>query len=107
MIHCECKLTVAICAEGKWITLRNCKNIMEDILELEFDTMKDSLMCCTCQRCRDDVLAIALNQIPPRYVVTEAGSVMSKLELLHSQPLADVRAALMRASLVVGKNPHH
>ena len=58
-------------------------------------------------QCRNDVIAYALNHMPPRYVVNVSGSVMVKLESWRQQGLTDVRAALTRAAMLVGEKPRH
>ena len=52
-------------------------NMMEAMVEDELDKMGDSLGCCLCDQCRGDIAAYALNQLPPRYVVTKAGGAIS------------------------------
>lgn len=46
------------------------KNVMEIIVK---DVLKNNLkhlrMSCTCERCQDDVMAYALNHLPPKYIV--------------------------------------
>lgn len=46
------------------------KNVMEIVVK---DVLKTNLqqfqLTCTCERCLDDVLAYALNHLPPRYIV--------------------------------------
>ena len=82
-------------------------NVMEDVLEMEYDALKDSFGCCTCEQCRNDVIAYALNHMPPRYVVNRSGSVLVKLESWRQQGLTDVRTALTRAAMVVSEKPRH
>ena len=83
------------------------RNVLEDILELEFDEMTSSLNICTCPQCRTDIIAYALNQLPPRYVATQAGMVLSKADLHEPQKHTDIQAALARAIDLVAKQPHH
>jgi competence protein ComFB len=51
--------------------------------------------------------ALALNQLPPRYVVREKGAVYSKVALLETQPRADIYRALTSALMTVKKAPRH
>ena len=44
------------------------KNIMEDLVLEEFENAAQTLGCCTCEDCRNDIIAYALNQLPPKYV---------------------------------------
>ena len=82
-------------------------NMMEDILEMEYDALKNSLGTCTCDKCRNDVIAFALNHMSPRYVVNVGASVMVKLESWRQQALTDARTALTRAAMLVAENPRH
>lgn len=83
------------------------KNFME---ELVLDRMKGILAdvdMCTCEKCLMDVAAIALNNLPPKYVVTEQGRVYSKVNFMGCQYDADVISAIMQAAAQVKKQPRH
>lgn len=82
-------------------------NMMEAFTEEVLEEVKDELNCCLCEQCRNDIIALALNQLPPRYVVTHAGGAISKADTLRIQHLTDVRTALVRASQVIGSSPRH
>lgn len=83
-------------------------NIIERMV---FDTLDDILKSyegiCTCDRCRYDMAAIALNKIKPNYVVTAEGAVMSRVASLEPQNVADVVRAVTDGINTVSKNPHH
>ncbi|MCI8442379.1 MAG: late competence development ComFB family protein [Provencibacterium sp.] len=83
------------------------KNIMEDIVENKMKQIQETLGCCTCENCRCDIIAYALNQLPPKYVVTAKGEVYSKLYTLSVQHDADVMAALTQGANLVAKRPRH
>lgn len=87
--------------------MRLYKNIMEDVVEDQFDAMKDSLDCCTCEQCRSDIIAYALNQLPSKYVVSQTGELISKLHNLERQKVTDVRRYLIEAAQLVKENPRH
>lgn len=82
-------------------------NMMETIVEEALDAMADSLDCCTCEQCRNDIAAYALNQLPSRYVVTKAGGAISKADTMRIQHLTDVRTALVQAAQIVKEQPRH
>ena len=44
------------------------RNLMEDIVVQNAITMMQARECCTCDACTSDVVAYALNHVPPRYV---------------------------------------
>ena len=83
------------------------QNIMEIIVEDEFSRLAASLRCCTCEKCRSDIIAYALNLLPPKYVASRKGEVYSKTFMLHNQYRTDVMAALTKAASVVREHPRH
>lgn len=83
-------------------------NTMEEIVEAQMDELAPSLGCCLCEKCRGDIIAYALNHLPPRYVMSDAGRVMVQADhILKRQSIADVRTALIQASMVVKEKPRH
>lgn len=62
---------------------------------------------CTCPQCISDIKAIALNTLPPKYIVTEKGEVFTKANELTVQFEADVTRALVEAIEVVKGHPRH
>ena len=60
---------------------------------------------CGCANCRDDVMVFALNRLPPRYVATPHGEVISKVGMERSQEQADVSMALVEALRRVHQSP--
>jgi competence protein ComFB len=84
-------------------------NLMEKIVEqrLEEILAKDQSGLCRCSQCRLDVTALALNNLPSRYVVTERGEAYSKANSLEIQLYVDVLAALTRALQAVNRKPRH
>ncbi|BBE31058.1 hypothetical protein OSSY52_11990 [Tepiditoga spiralis] len=85
------------------------KNIMEDIVEDVYnDLLKTNLIkICNCPKCHADVLAIVLNNIKPKYVVTEKGEAIERTNELRDQIRVDVLEQLLKAVEIVSKNPHH
>lgn len=83
------------------------KNVMENIVEDVYSRAAASLGCCTCEKCRCDIIAYALNLLPPKYVVTDKGEVYSKTFILRNQHRTDIMAALAKAAAVVRENPRH
>ena len=87
--------------------MKKYENMMETIVEEELDAMAPELECCTCEQCRNDMTAWALNQLPPKYVVTQAGGAISKADTMRIQHLTDVRTALVQAAQMVKEHPRH
>lgn len=85
----------------------NVKNYMEDCVNSYIDMVMKETGMCTCERCKLDVIALALNELPPKYVATKKGQLYSKLNILESQFSVDVIAALTKAVNVVKENKRH
>lgn len=83
-------------------------NRMEHFVELALDEiLKQKRELCGCERCRLDVTALALNALPPRYVVSDFGEVVTNFDLDSSQCKADVMMAILRAFDIVRTKPRH
>jgi len=83
------------------------KNIMEEIVDLRLDKAIEEAGVCGCNRCRADMLALALNHLPPKYVVSTAGDIYSRLSTYTNQMQAELTVAITEAIKTVGKNPSH
>jgi competence protein ComFB len=78
--------------------------------EVVFNQMKSALSgidVCECEKCTMDIAAIALNELPAKYVVTERGVLFSKIEALQQQFEISVTSAIVRAARIVHDNPLH
>ena len=82
-------------------------NYMEVCVLDSLESVLDSLNACRCDNCAHDILAIALNTLPPKYVVTKKGELYTKLSHLKTQFEVDTIAAIAQASAIVSRNPRH
>ena len=83
-------------------------NYMEDIINHVLDSTlsrRDDL--CKCDKCRLDIMALALNNLPPKYVVTDKGRIYTKLAELELQSKTDVIKEITKAINVVKGKPQH
>lgn len=84
------------------------RNVTQDIV---FEKMEEMLRhypeVCHCVRCRLDIAAIALNNLPPRYVVSERGAALTRASGLDVQITADTVCELTRAIELVRREPRH
>lgn len=62
---------------------------------------------CICERCKLDMMALALNNLPPRYIVAERGLTHINLEATSAQFNSDVLYAVTRAIELIGMRPRH
>lgn len=89
------------------LQLAQIKNYMEEIVFQQMKSVLLDLNTCSCDKCLLDIAAIALNSLPPKYVVTEKGELYSKIETLKQQFEVDVVAAVTKAAVIVKRNPRH
>ncbi len=83
------------------------KNIMEDfVLSMIGEILADTNVC-TCELCKLDICAIALNSLPSLYIVTEKGQLFSKTNILIRQFEVDIVAAITNAAAIVKLKPRH
>ena len=84
------------------------KNVLEDVVAYYVDSaLEQDKDFCGCPRCRLDVIALSLNSLKPKYVVSPKGYVYAKLDELRAQFQADIVVATTKAIKVVKKNPRH
>jgi competence protein ComFB len=62
---------------------------------------------CKCEKCRADIMAISLNDLPAKYVVTETGELYTKVRELEQQFEVNVETAIIKAAIFVTKHPQH
>ncbi|MBP2635084.1 MAG: Late competence development protein ComFB [Firmicutes bacterium] len=84
------------------------KNYMEDLVWQRLDeVLINDPETCNCEKCRYDIVSLALNSLPPRYIVTPAGEAYTKTKALESQFNIDIITAITKAFQVVQNNPRH
>jgi competence protein ComFB len=83
-------------------------NNMEDLVLRYAETSMNRMgSICKCEKCRKDVAAIALNNLPAKYIVTEKGDMYTRLKEMEMQYIADVVREVTKAIDIVAKNPMH
>ncbi|VBB06872.1 late competence development protein comfb [Lucifera butyrica] len=84
------------------------KNYMEQMVWNNLDEVLDAYpKACKCEKCRYDIVALALNFLPPRYVVTDKGGTYTRIKALEQQFNVDIITALSNAIKIVNSEPHH
>lgn len=87
--------------------MQHYRNVMEEIVEEIYNQQMDELNCCSCKQCHNDIVAYALNHLPPHYVASSKGELFIKYVFVNKQMIADIAAALAQGAAVVRKNPRH
>lgn len=82
-------------------------NYMEDVVFEALDKWLDeSGEVLPSERAKLDIAALVLNSIKPKYVVTQKGSIYTRLAELELQFRADVVRELTKAVDIVKTNPN-
>lgn len=90
--------------------------MIRNYIELAVEEMLDDVIAnyakknpdtCTCSRCRLDIMAIALNALPTRYVVTDEGGIYTKVAMEQVGGRAQVIAAILNGIQIVKNSPRH
>ncbi len=96
-------------AAGSAIMERNddLVNIAEILAREKLALVMERMKVCTCKTCKNDVLALALNSLPTKYVTTDAGKQYFQLDVYKKQYETDILAALTKACVRVKASPRH
>lgn len=62
---------------------------------------------CTCQRCLDDVVALTLNYLPPHYVASEKGTIITGVNYQRVSGRTEIFTRIYNSIGVVAENPRH
>lgn len=83
-------------------------NSMEKLVFNKLDEMlKARKDLCNCEQCRLDIAAIALNNLSPKYLVTDRGKLYAKIDMMETQFSVNVVMAISKGIEVVSKQPRH
>ncbi len=81
-------------------------NLMEELVLAKLDSTVDRFNCCKCDKCKKDIAALALNRLPPRYLVMKEKDEERRRQNEEAHA-SEVTSALVQAILVVKKQPRH
>ncbi len=85
----------------------NLINIADVLAREKVALVMERMKVCTCKTCVNDVLALALNSLPTKYVTTDAGKQYFQLDIYKKQYETDILAALTKACVRVKAAPRH
>ncbi|NDO46416.1 late competence development ComFB family protein [Clostridium sp. MD294] len=97
--------------DSKQITLNDEEyvymNVMETFVkEIIVDYMKQYAHC-SCNHCIIDTMALALTNLPSKYIVVKKGSLSPLLHMYRTKYSVIISTEVLKACLAVGKSPHH
>lgn len=83
-------------------------NVMEHLVDAKLEELLPKSNCCKCEKCTDDIRAIALNRLPSKYVSTDAGELYTRVHsAMEQQNSLDINFAVYSAIEFVSIHPHH
>ena len=82
-------------------------NVMQVLVEEKAPKYVRMFGLCDCKRCLEDVKALALNHLPPKYVVMAENEMIPKLTFYEGKYSSDITAQLLKACSKVAERPHH
>ncbi len=82
-------------------------NIMENIVAEELDKLILDTDYCKCEDCKNDMMAFALNLLPPKYVNSRKGELFGRIDSSKYQNSVDIEIAVSKAIETVGTSPNH
>ena len=82
-------------------------NVTEKLVFEYVDEIMGKLKVCDCPTCKNDVIALALNSLPQKYVTTHAGKQFLLLDTYRKQYETDIISALTKACVRVKVSPRH
>ena len=84
-----------------------CFNVTQALVEDKTEKYMKMFGMCTCNRCRIDVVALALSNLPAKYVVARPKDMIPRLSIYESKYSAAVITQVMKACKKVIDLPHH
>ena len=76
------------------------RNLVEEHVQVSYDALRGNFPAfCGCEYCRDDIFVFALNRVPPRYVASLEGQVVTEVNLEKQQKRAEIDVVVMDLEL--------
>ena len=82
-------------------------NVTQALVEEKAEKYIKMLGLCGCNRCHIDVIALALSDLPAKYVVVKGKDINPRLSYYESKYSSAVITAVMSACKKVNEKPHH
>ena len=90
------------------MTTPNYENYIEKIVRQELNKLyEDDKDLCRCDICYRDIMTLTLNKLPPMYVSSDVGHIMTMYNLTKDQLHAKVVVEILKAIDQVKESPKH
>lgn len=87
--------------------MKQLRNYTEEAVVGYMDKWYPESGACQCEGCRLDVMALMLNNLKPKYVVTDTGALYAQLDDFDTQNRIDFMTEMTRAIQTVMSRPRH
>lgn len=82
-------------------------NVMERIVSDKIIYFMRQFECCTCEKCIADTIALTLNGLPPKYIVTKPAAEAPLLSFYTNHFISEITVEATKACMTVKENPKH
>lgn len=82
-------------------------NVSEVLVHDKLREIMERMNVCMCATCANDIAALSLNTLPPKYITTVAGKQFAQLSIYKKQYETDVISAITKACVRVKAGPRH
>lgn len=82
-------------------------NVLQELVENASSHYITNMLQCQCQRCIVDMKALALTNLPSKYVVLEKSKRAAYMSVYAARYEKELSIQMMRACVIVNEHPHH
>jgi len=87
--------------------MKQLRNQTEEAVRAYLDKWYGESNACQCEGCRLDVMAIMLNNLKPKYVVTDSGALYAQMDDFNIQHRIDFMSEMTKAIKIISDRPRH
>ena len=82
-------------------------NVLQELVEETSVYYTTNMLQCQCQRCITDMKALALTNLPSKYVVLEKSKRAAYMSVYAARYEKELSVQMMRACVIINEHPHH
>lgn len=82
-------------------------NVLQELVEETSVYYTTNMLHCQCQRCIADMKALALTNLPSKYVVLEKSKRAAYMSVYAARYEKELSVQMMRACVIINEHPHH
>lgn len=82
-------------------------NVIETFVKEIIVDYMEQYASCACSHCMIDTMALALTNLPSKYIVVKKGDISPLLHMYRTKYFTRISTEVLKACLAVSKSPHH